>query len=53
MFFHMKFKKILDERMNILEKERKEMIMSLTDDELMKELEKRVKTKKRKTWSLA
>lgn len=41
-------KKILDERMNILEKERKEMIMSLTDDELMKELEKRVKTKKRK-----
>ena len=41
-------KKIIDERMNILEKERKEMIMSLTDDELMKELEKRVKTKKRK-----
>ena len=41
-------KKILDERMNILEKERKEMITSLTDDELMKELEKRVKKKKRK-----
>ena len=41
-------KKILNERMNILEKERIEMIASLTDDELMKELEKRVKKKKRK-----
>ena len=38
-------KKIIDERMNILEKERKEMIISLTDEELMLE-------KKRKTWNL-
>ena len=41
-------KKILNERMNILKKERIEMIASLTDDELMKELEKRVKKKRRK-----
>lgn len=41
-------KKILDERIKILEKERKEMIMSLTDEEIMLEVKKRYKTKKKK-----
>ena len=41
-------KKIIDKRMNILQKERKEMIMSLTDEELMLEVKNRYKTKKKK-----
>lgn len=41
-------RKILNERMKILEKERKEMIKSLTDEELMTEAAKRNEVKKRK-----
>lgn len=41
-------RKILNERMKILEKERKEMITSLTDEELMTEAAKRNEVKKRK-----
>tara|TARA_B100000073_G_scaffold334380_1_gene326870 strand:- start:121 stop:924 length:804 start_codon:yes stop_codon:yes gene_type:complete len=41
-------RKILNERMKILEKERKEMITSLTDEELMTEAAKRNQVKKRK-----
>ena len=41
-------KKILNERIKILEKERKEMIKSLTDEELMTEAAKRNEVKKRK-----